>query len=88
MMENTNQTNAAKIEKLPLTCIICPMGCSMEVEVETDEKVALNSRYLLDALNATKDSKISFGISSKLEPVVIRNAQSDDYTHIIMPLKS
>ena len=29
MMEN-------KIEKLPLTCIICPMGCSMEVEVETD----------------------------------------------------
>ena len=29
MMEN-------KIEKLPLTCIICPMGCSMEVEVETN----------------------------------------------------
>lgn len=24
------------IEKIPLTCIICPMGCSMEVEVETD----------------------------------------------------
>ena len=36
MMENTNQTNAAKIEKLPLTCIICPMGCSMEVTVEND----------------------------------------------------
>ena len=61
---------------------------TMEVTVETDEKVALNSRYLLDALNATKENKISFGISSKLEPVVIRNAQSDDYTHIIMPLKS
>ena len=29
MMENT-------IEKIPLTCIICPMGCSMEVTVETD----------------------------------------------------
>ena len=28
-MENT-------IEKIPLTCIICPMGCSMGVEVETD----------------------------------------------------
>ena len=23
-------------EKIPLTCIICPMGCSMEVEVETN----------------------------------------------------
>ena len=35
MMENTSQT-PANIEKIPLTCIICPMGCSMEVEVETD----------------------------------------------------
>lgn len=33
-MENTSQTTGVKIEKLPLTCIICPMGCSMEVEVE------------------------------------------------------
>ena len=35
-MENTSQTTEVKIEKLPLTCIICPMGCSMEVEVETN----------------------------------------------------
>lgn len=35
-MENTSQTKGGKIEKLPLTCIICPMGCSMEVEVETN----------------------------------------------------
>ena len=35
MMENTSQT-PANIEKIPLTCIICPMGCSMEVTVETD----------------------------------------------------
>lgn len=35
-MENTSQTTGDKIEKLPLTCIICPMGCSMEVEVETN----------------------------------------------------
>lgn len=35
-MENTSQTIGGKIEKVPLTCIICPMGCSMEVEVETN----------------------------------------------------
>ena len=29
-----NQQNV-EIKKIPLTCIICPMGCSMEVEVET-----------------------------------------------------
>lgn len=36
MMENTSQSTGGKIEKIPLTCIICPMGCSMEVEVETN----------------------------------------------------
>ncbi len=35
-MENTSQTTGDKIKKLSLTCIICPMGCSMEVEVETN----------------------------------------------------
>ena len=35
-MENTSQSTGGKIEKVPLTCIICPMGCSMEVEVETN----------------------------------------------------
>ena len=34
MMENTQ--TSTKVEKIPLTCIICPMGCSMEVTVETD----------------------------------------------------
>ena len=34
MMENTQ--TSANIEKIPLTCIICPMGCSMEVTVETE----------------------------------------------------
>ena len=33
-MDNTQ--TSAKVEKIPLTCIICPMGCSMEVTVETD----------------------------------------------------
>jgi DNA polymerase-3 subunit beta len=61
---------------------------SLEVEVASDAKVTLNSRYLLDALNAAKDTHVMLGISGKLDPVVLTNAQTDDYTHIIMPLKS
>ena len=61
---------------------------AMEAEVSDDGKVVLNSRYLLDALNATVEGKITFGLAGKLSPVVINNAKSDDYTHIIMPLKS
>lgn len=60
----------------------------MSAKISKDKKVVLNSRYLLDALNVLTDEKISFGISGKLSPVVIRNEKNNDYTHIIMPLKS
>jgi DNA polymerase-3 subunit beta len=60
----------------------------METEVTEDGKVTLNSKYLIDALNATTEDKIEFNFSGKLSPVVIRNNKNQDYTHIIMPLKS
>ena len=61
---------------------------SMEVEVEEDGKVTLNSTYLLQAIGATETDKIQFGFAGKLAPVTIKNEKNDDYTHIIMPLKS
>lgn len=61
---------------------------TMEADVKEDGKVMLNSRYLLDALNATTEDKVEYGYSGKLSPVIIRNAKNSDYTHIIMPLKS
>jgi DNA polymerase-3 subunit beta len=61
---------------------------AMEAVVSEDGKVVLNSRYLLDALNSTIEGKITFGLSGKLAPVIIKNAKNNDYTHIIMPLKS
>ena len=61
---------------------------SMEAEIEKDGKVALNSRYLLDALNATIEGKIIFCMSGRMSPVIIKNLKNKDYTHILMPLKS
>ncbi len=61
---------------------------AMEVDVKEDGKVTLNSRYLLDAINATTEDEVEFNFSGKLAPIIIRNVKSDDYTHIIMPLKS
>ena len=61
----------------------------IKVKADKDVKVTLNARYLLDALNAIKDSKITMGFSNKIDPVVLRNKTNpQDYTHIIMPLKS
>ncbi len=50
--------------------------------------ITLNSRYLLDALNAQNSEEASFSFNGKLEPSVVKDPGSKDYTHIIMPLKS
>ena len=60
----------------------------IDAVVSEDGKVVLNSRFLMDALNAISEESLSFGFSGKLSPVVIKNTKNKDYTHIIMPLKS
>ena len=50
--------------------------------------ITLNSRYLLDALQALNADEVTFGFNGKLEPTLLRDAGSTDYSHIIMPLKS
>lgn len=59
----------------------------IKAEVETDGKVTLNSRFLLDALNALEGKKVGFGFSNKLDPVLV-SGENPDYIHIIMPLKA
>jgi len=59
----------------------------IETEVSGDAKVILNSRYLLDALNALSEEELKLGISGSLQPVKIENNKNTDYIHIVMPLK-
>jgi len=50
--------------------------------------ITINSRYLLDALHALSGEDVSFSFNGKLEPSVLRDPATSDYTHLIMPLKS
>lgn len=50
--------------------------------------ITLNSRYLLDALNALGGDEVSFCFNGKMEASVLRDPAKADYTHIVMPLKS
>jgi len=56
--------------------------------VTGDGEITLNSRYLLDALNAIDGDEVGFGFNGKLEATALRDAKASGYTHIIMPLKS
>lgn len=49
--------------------------------------ITLNSRYLIDALNAMDGDKVKIGFNEKLEPFVLQDVRDTSYTHIIMPLK-
>lgn len=57
-------------------------------EVKGSGSITLNSRFLLDALNALSGDTVSFGFNGKLEPTLLQDPDSADYLHIIMPLKS
>lgn len=57
-------------------------------EVSNDGEVTLNSRYLIDALNAFSASEVEFCFNGKLEPCIIKSATESSYLHLIMPLRS
>ncbi len=61
---------------------------SAKAKVTGDGEVTLNSRYLLDALNAFNEENTNISFNGKLEPCVITSDNVKDYTHVIMPLKS
>lgn len=50
--------------------------------------ISLNSRYLLDALNAFTGHEINFSCNGKTDPCVLNSSEDSDYMHIVMPLKS
>lgn len=60
----------------------------IETKVGVEGKVNLNSRFLIDVLNALEEKELEFSFSDHLSPIVIKNKKADNYTHIIMPLNS
>lgn len=61
---------------------------SAEAEVKGTGSITLNSRYLLDALNAFNGEDVEFSFNGKLEPILLTDPAKPDYKHIVMPLKS
>lgn len=60
----------------------------IETSVDKPGKVRLNSRFLLDALNALEEPEIKLDFSDGVKPITLRNKKNNKYTHIIMPLNS
>ena len=63
-------------------------NATLKVDAKGSGSITLNSRYLLDALQAMDSKTVRLGFNGKLEAVMLSDDKSDDYLHIIMPLKS
>jgi DNA polymerase-3 subunit beta len=57
-------------------------------DIEGSGEVTLNSRYLLDALNAIGTKEVTIGFNGKLEPFVVSSKEAPGQTYLVMPLKS
>jgi len=59
-----------------------------DAEISGDAVITMNSRYILDALNAFEGSKIQVNVNGKLDPCVLTDPENDNYLHVVMPVKS
>ena len=59
---------------------------SIKIEGENN-KISLNSQYLLDVLTYINKDKVVFSMTDKVSPAVIKPLGGGDYVYIIMPLK-
>ncbi len=50
--------------------------------------ITLNSRFLIDGINAFSGEELVFSFNSNLEPVLLKDPKATDYVHVIMPLKA
>ena len=67
----------------------------VKTKIDTDGKISLTCRYLLDALNNINTPKISIGFTNNTEglgviesAMTLKEANSDDYIHILIPIGS
>lgn len=51
-------------------------------------EITLNSRYLLEGLQALSGDEVLVSFNGKLEAVILTSPSAKDYMHVIMPLKS
>jgi DNA polymerase-3 subunit beta len=60
----------------------------IKARIEGDSnKIALNSEYIVELLQAIKAEEIMIAIDDKMAPALFKNQSDPNYLHIIMPLK-
>lgn len=77
--------------KLQISANTAQVGSNVsEIEAKVEgegNKIAFNSRYLLDFLNSVGEDLVGFEMTSPLNPGVFKPVKDASYLHIIMPVR-
>ncbi|MFA5565024.1 MAG: DNA polymerase III subunit beta [Acidimicrobiia bacterium] len=61
---------------------------ALEAEYEGEELlVAFNPEYLLDGLDAISGEQVQLSLIDNVRPAVLREAESDEFTYVLMPVR-
>ena len=60
--------------------------CALDAPVE-DLEIGFNNRYLLDALRACTDEKVTLSLKGALNPMVIGPVEGDKFTYLVLPVR-
>jgi len=84
-------TIKAEAKNVSITAVASQLGentAAADAEISGGGEVTLNSRYLIDGLNAFAGENVEFCFNGKLEPCILRSTDDPKYVHLIMPLRS
>lgn len=61
----------------------------VKAEVEgKDVRIAMNSKFIIDAVNALGEEKIQLAFNSSIQPFVCRNVENRDGLYLILPVRT
>ncbi len=62
---------------------------SVKASVEgKDIKIAMNSKYITDAINALEEDRIKISFNSEIQPFICENIQNKDCLYLILPVRT
>lgn len=77
--------------QLSISSIASQVGentATAQAEVSGSATITMNSRYILDALQAFNGENIQINVNGKLDPCILTDPKDNSYLHVIMPVKS
>lgn len=61
----------------------------VKAEVEgKDVRIAMNSKFIIDAVNALEEDKIVLSFNNQIQPFTCQNAQNKDKLYLILPVRT